>query len=53
MDLYCERFSDQGLYENAVYPGISDVLVAMQAESFALSLYVATSKPHVYASLDP
>ena len=47
MDLYRERFSDQGLYENAVYPGISDVLVAMHAEGFAL--YVATSKPHVYA----
>jgi phosphoglycolate phosphatase len=51
MDPYRERFSDQRLYENAVYPGISDVLVAMQAEGFAL--YMATSKPHVYASLDP
>jgi hypothetical protein len=31
MDRYRERFSDQGLYENAVYPGISDVPAAMQA----------------------
>ena len=41
MDLYRERFSDRGLYENAVYSGISDVPVAMQAEGFAL--YMATS----------
>lgn len=43
MDVNRERFSDQGLYENAVYPGISDVLSAMQAESFAP--YAATTKP--------
>ena len=47
MDLYRERISVQGLHENAVYPGISDVPIAMQAEGFAL--YVATSKPSVYA----
>ncbi len=51
VEFYREYYSDFGIYENAVYPGISDVLVAMQAEGFAL--YMATSKPHVYASLDP
>ncbi|NKB57548.1 MAG: HAD hydrolase-like protein [Alphaproteobacteria bacterium] len=45
--LYRERFTETGLYENAVYDGISDVLSALQADGH--SLFVATSKPHVYA----
>ncbi len=48
MTLYRERFSAKGLFENAVYPGITDVLEAMQADG--VELYVATSKPHVYAT---
>ncbi len=43
MDVNREQFSDQGLYENSVYPSISDVLIAMQAEGFAP--YAATTKP--------
>jgi len=42
--LYRERFSDIGLFENKVYPGIKDMLGALD-----VPLYVATSKPHVYA----
>lgn len=46
--LYRERFSETGMYENAVYDGIADVLESLDpAEN---RLFVATSKPHVYAS---
>ena len=44
---YRERFGTVGLYENEVYDGISDVLAALQ--NYGHSLYVATSKPTVYA----
>ena len=45
--LYRERFSDVGLYENGVYDGIGDVLTSLCASGHRL--FVATSKPHVYA----
>ena len=44
---YRERFSDVGLYENGVYDGIGDVLTALGASGHRL--FVATSKPHVFA----
>jgi phosphoglycolate phosphatase len=44
---YRERFGDIGLFENAVYDGVPDALVALRAAG--LPLYVATSKPRVYA----
>jgi phosphoglycolate phosphatase len=44
---YRERFSDIGLYENGVYDGIGDVLTALSASGHRL--FVATSKPHVFA----
>lgn len=44
---YRERFSDVGLYENGVYDGIGDVLTALRASGHRL--FVATSKPHVFA----
>ncbi len=47
VSLYRERFSDIGLYENAVYDGIAEVLTAL-GES-GRRLFVATSKPHVFA----
>ena len=46
--LYRERFSDVGLYENSLYAGIRDVLSALRASG--RRLFVATSKPHVYAT---
>ncbi|MDX1709187.1 MAG: HAD family hydrolase [Desulfobacterales bacterium] len=44
---YRERFSTVGLYENEVYNGIPEVLQALQNNGH--TLYVATSKPTVYA----
>jgi len=45
--LYRERFSDVGLYENRVYDGISEVLTTLRTSGHRL--FVATSKPHVFA----
>lgn len=45
--LYRERFADIGLYENKVYPGVAATLTALAASP--RRLFVATSKPHVYA----
>jgi phosphoglycolate phosphatase len=46
--LYRERFATVGLFENAVYPGVADAVQAVRRAGFAT--YVATSKPHVYAT---
>jgi len=46
--LYRERFSDIGLYENGVYDGISEVLTTLSQSG--RRLFVATSKPHVFAT---
>lgn len=48
LSLYRERFSDIGLFENAVYDGINDVLTALSQSG--QRLFVATSKPHVFAT---
>lgn len=45
--LYRERFADVGLFENAVYEGMAEALRELAAGGAAL--YVATSKPRVYA----
>ena len=45
--LYRERFSDVGLYENGVYDGVRDVLTQLRTAGHRL--FVATSKPHVFA----
>ena len=47
VSLYRERFSDIGLYENGVYDGISEVLATLSQSG--QRLFVATSKPHVFA----
>ena len=44
---YRERFSTVGLYENAVFPGIPELLAALTEQG--KTLYVATSKPTVYS----
>lgn len=44
---YRERFSDIGIFENAVYPGIPQALADLQASGKTLVL--ATSKPWPYA----
>ena len=45
--LYRERFADEGIFENSVYPGIVDIL--KEFSGMGAGLYVATSKPHVFA----
>jgi phosphoglycolate phosphatase len=45
--LYRRQFSERGLYENTVYPGIPAALQALKDTGAAL--YVATSKPLTYA----
>jgi phosphoglycolate phosphatase len=45
--LYRERFGDVGLFENSVYPEIEGVLVKLSQSGFRM--FVATSKPHVFA----
>jgi phosphoglycolate phosphatase len=44
---YRERFSTVGLFENEVYDGIPEALEALRKNGH--TLYVATSKPAVYA----
>lgn len=45
--LYRERYTDVGLFENEVYAGIPATLQSLQDDG--VLLFVATSKPHVYA----
>lgn len=47
LNLYRERFSTTGLYENRVFEEIPDVL--KQLSDFGHVLYVATAKPTVFA----
>jgi phosphoglycolate phosphatase len=44
---YRERFSEVGLFENNVYPGITDLLAELHRNS--LRLYVVTVKPKSFA----
>jgi len=48
VNLYREHFSDTGMYEADVYDGIGEMLTALR--ELGLPIYVATSKPHVYAN---
>jgi len=47
VELYRERFGTIGLFENTLYDGIVPVLAALHGSG--RTLYVATSKPHVFA----
>ena len=47
ISLYRERFADVGLFENAVYDGIAEALRTLGGRG--ATMYVATSKPRVYA----
>ena len=47
VDDYREYFEPRGLYENAVYPGIPELLARLRARGVRLLL--TTSKPTVYA----
>jgi phosphoglycolate phosphatase len=45
--LYRERFVEIGMYENAVYPGIPELLARLR--DAGCRLYIATAKPTVFA----
>jgi phosphoglycolate phosphatase len=45
--LYRERFGSVGLFENALYGGVEQTLTTLAASG--RRLFVATSKPHVFA----
>lgn len=45
--LYRERFVAHGMYENAPYPGVPELLARLRVTG--CKLYVATSKPTVFA----
>ena len=47
LTIYRERFGSVGLFENEVYEGITETLEALK--KMGHMLYVATSKPSVYA----
>lgn len=47
VELYRERFSRVGLFENEIYPGIADCLQTLSRQGHTFS--VATSKPTVFA----
>ncbi len=48
IDHYRERFADVGWRENAVYPGVAEVLARLAARG--TPMLVCTSKPQVYAT---
>ncbi|MDX1460056.1 MAG: HAD hydrolase-like protein [Xanthomonadales bacterium] len=47
LELYRERFSTRGLYENRVYDGIPGLLNQLRGAD--IGMFVATAKPHAYA----
>ena len=47
VSVYREYFAVKGLFENAVYPGIEELLKTLKAQGKKICL--ATSKPEVYA----
>jgi len=47
LQYYRERFSKVGLYENAVYEGMKELLETLQSQG--KTLFVATSKPTVFS----
>lgn len=47
MGFYRERFAVTGLYENEVFEGVAPLLEELVAQG--RQLFIATSKPHVYA----
>ena len=47
IDLYRERYTSVGLFENRVYDGIPELLKTLQDAGYTMCL--ATAKPHTYA----
>jgi phosphoglycolate phosphatase len=47
IELYRERFTQKGMFENSVYPGIPEAIASVR--DAGARLFVATSKPRVFA----
>lgn len=47
INCYRQRYGSIGLFENSVYPGIEESLIALRDSG--ARMFVATSKPHVFA----
>lgn len=47
VQVYRERYTTVGLFENAVYPGVSEAIETLAAR---YRLCLATAKPHAYAT---
>lgn len=47
VDYYREYYADKGIFENKLYPGIVELLIALKSSGKNIAL--ATSKPEVYA----
>ncbi len=47
VEYYRDYYRDRGIYENRLYPGITEMLRNLQQKNF--QLFVATSKPTVFA----
>jgi len=47
LSYYRQRFSETGIFENALYPGITPALGRIRGAGFRI--FLATSKPRVYA----
>ena len=45
--IYREYFEEKGMFENAIYPGIPELLAELKKDGY--KLYVATSKPEPYS----
>ncbi|MFN6541399.1 MAG: HAD family hydrolase [Nostoc sp. EkiNYC01] len=48
ISLYRSRFSTMGLFENYLYPQITETLKVLRWANY--KIFVATSKPHIYAT---
>lgn len=47
VEFYRDYYRDKGIYENRLYPGITEMLIKLQQKG--MQLFVATSKPTVFA----
>ncbi len=47
VEYYRDYYRDKGIYENRLYPGITEMLIELQQSG--MQLFVATSKPTVFA----
>lgn len=48
INCFREFYSQKGIFQNKIYPGIEDLLAKLTLNN--ISLYIATSKPYDYAS---